>query len=100
MRFLLAAIIVLIGIPSAAYPDNWPQWRGATENGVSNETGLPTRWSKDDDLDERMVASPAISGGQIFIRTDSYLFCIGKKSSGLTRQRKSYRSLPVSQMAG
>ncbi len=30
------------------------------------------------DLDERLVASPAISGGQIFMRTDNYLFCIGK----------------------
>jgi len=32
-------------------------------------------------LDERMVASPAISGGQLFIRTDEHLFCIGKKAS-------------------
>ena len=48
MRILLAAIIVLIGIPGAAYPDNWPQWRGTSGNGVSSETGLPTRWSRDD----------------------------------------------------
>jgi len=38
MRILLAAIIVLIGMPGAAYPDNWPQWRGASWNGVSSET--------------------------------------------------------------
>lgn len=30
------------------------------------------------DIDERLVASPAISGGQLFMRTDNYLFCIGK----------------------
>jgi outer membrane protein assembly factor BamB len=29
------------------------------------------------DLGERAVASPAISGGQIFIRTDDHVFCIG-----------------------
>jgi len=34
------------------------------------------------DLGERLVASPAISEGQIFIRTDGFLFCVGKKSSG------------------
>jgi outer membrane protein assembly factor BamB len=36
-------------------------------------------------LDERIVASPAISDGQLFIRTDEHLFCIGKKSSGAER---------------
>ena len=29
------------------------------------------------DLGERAIASPAISNGQIFIRTDEHLFCIG-----------------------
>jgi outer membrane protein assembly factor BamB len=29
-------------------------------------------------LDERVVASPAISNGQIFIRTDKHVFAIGK----------------------
>ena len=38
------------------------------------------------DLDERLVASPAISGGQLFMRTDNYLFCIGKRSSATARQ--------------
>jgi hypothetical protein len=46
MRILLAAIVVFIGIPGAAYPDNWPQWRGASGNGVSSETGVPSRSAK------------------------------------------------------
>ena len=29
------------------------------------------------DLGERAIASPAISGGQIFIRTDDHVFAIG-----------------------
>jgi outer membrane protein assembly factor BamB len=29
-------------------------------------------------LDERMIASPAISGGQLFLRSDGTLFCIGE----------------------
>jgi len=31
-------------------------------------------------LGERTLASPAISGGQIFLRTDEHLVCIGKKT--------------------
>jgi outer membrane protein assembly factor BamB len=30
------------------------------------------------DLGERSLASPAISGGRIYIRTDGHLFAIGK----------------------
>lgn len=33
------------------------------------------------DLRERLVASPAISGGQIFIRSDARLFAIGRGTS-------------------
>jgi len=33
------------------------------------------------DIGERSVASPAISSGQIFIRTDDHLICVGEKSS-------------------
>jgi outer membrane protein assembly factor BamB len=30
------------------------------------------------DIGERLIASPAVSNGQIFLRTDDRLFCIGK----------------------
>jgi outer membrane protein assembly factor BamB len=32
------------------------------------------------ELNARQVASPAISDGRLYIRSDSYLFCIGKKA--------------------
>jgi outer membrane protein assembly factor BamB len=32
------------------------------------------------DLGERAIASPAVSNGQIFIRTDEHIYCIGKPS--------------------
>jgi hypothetical protein len=34
------------------------------------------------ELGERTFASPAISGGQLFIRGDKHLFCIGKAKRG------------------
>ena len=72
MRILLAAIILFIVIPGAAYSDNWPQWRGASGNGVSNETGLPTRWSKADiawkaPLKGLGVSSPIVWGDRVFV---------------------------------
>jgi outer membrane protein assembly factor BamB len=34
------------------------------------------------DLDEKVIATPAISGGRIFLRTDGTLYCFGVKASG------------------
>jgi glucose dehydrogenase len=31
------------------------------------------------DVGERLIASPAVSNGQIFLRGDGQLFCVGKK---------------------
>jgi outer membrane protein assembly factor BamB len=33
-------------------------------------------------LDDYCLASPAVSNGQIFIRTDKFLWAIGKSSTG------------------
>ena len=72
MRKLLTTTLILISIPSAAYPEDWPQWRGSSGNGVSSETGLPTRWSKDDitwkaPLKGLGVSSPIVWGDRIFV---------------------------------
>ncbi len=40
----VALIVLLLFLP-LAQAENWPQWRGPTQNGVSNETGLPTKWN-------------------------------------------------------
>jgi outer membrane protein assembly factor BamB len=50
-----------------------------SENGetiVMQSGRTPTVLARND-LGERAVASPAISNGQIFIRTDDHIFCIG-----------------------
>ncbi len=34
-------------------------------------------------FDARFLASPAVSNGQIFLRSDDELFCVGTPSNGL-----------------
>jgi outer membrane protein assembly factor BamB len=56
---------------------------------VTNEDGLTTvikpapkfEVLAENDLDDYCLSSPAISDGQIFIRTAQYLYCIGKRST-------------------
>src|SRR6266513_4791560 len=72
MRFLPCAILIAAALPFAAYSDDWPQWRGSSGNGVSTESNLPTRWSKDDvawksPLKGLGVSSPIVWGDRVFV---------------------------------
>jgi outer membrane protein assembly factor BamB len=53
-----------------------------SENGdtVVVKSGRPPQVVQRNTLGERSVASPAISNGQLFIRADNHLFCIGAES--------------------
>jgi outer membrane protein assembly factor BamB len=55
-----------------------------SENGdtVVLEAGRTPRIVGRNRLGERAIASPAVSRGQIFIRTDDHLFCIGGATAG------------------
>lgn len=52
-----------------------------SENGetIVLKAGRPPQLVARNALGERAVASPAISNGQIFIRTDEHVFCIGSR---------------------
>ena len=76
MRVFLCVFLITVGLPGAAYSENWPQWRGASGNGVSNETALPTRWSKDDiawkaPLKGLGVSSPIVWGDRVFVTSQA-----------------------------
>jgi outer membrane protein assembly factor BamB len=67
---LLAVLFVLSGVAAA---DNWPQWRGASGDGVSAESGLPREWSRERNLVWRVElpgagnSTPVIWGDRIFL---------------------------------
>lgn len=42
MRRVFALLLAAVGGPALA--ENWPQWRGPKNDGVSSETGLPAEW--------------------------------------------------------
>lgn len=41
------ALLILFAIQLPARADNWPQWRGPDNRGISAEKNLPLSWSKD-----------------------------------------------------
>jgi len=66
------ALPLILALSGYAWADNWPQWRGATGNGVSNESNLPARWTKDDvawkaSLKGLGVSSPIVWGDRVIV---------------------------------
>ena len=72
MRSLFAITVILMGITSVAYADNWPQWRGPSGTGVSNEAGLPESWDEDDIAWKALlsglgISSPIVWENRVFV---------------------------------
>ena len=72
---LAAGMMLLAG--AAAAEDNWPQWRGPNQNGVSDAQNLPDTWSETDgivwkaELPSWSGSSPVIWGDCIFLTSPS-----------------------------
>jgi outer membrane protein assembly factor BamB len=71
-RFLLVLWIGLV-LPAAPSAEEWPQFRGPTGQGHSNERGLPTQWNETTNIvwktpiAGRGWSSPVVGGGRIWL---------------------------------
>lgn len=65
----------LAGLSALAAGANWPNWRGPGRDGVSQETGLPVRWSPSSNVAWKLAmpdvtgSTPVIWGETIFMST-------------------------------
>lgn len=93
----LAFLAFVPGVASRA--ENWPQWRGARLDGVSQETNLPTRWSPTENIAWRVPlpgpggATPVVWGDRIFVTSidgdELVLLCISTEGKELWRRTVS-----------
>jgi outer membrane protein assembly factor BamB len=77
ISILASVILALGGLTSLslreASAENWPQWRGPQNDGISPETGLPVQWNKTENVAWRLPlpgpagATPVVWGDQIFL---------------------------------
>lgn len=82
------AIAVFVTAGEAVRAENWPQWRGPKNNGISNEANTPTKWSKTENVAWRLPmpgpggATPVVWGERIFLTSvdkgsgDLLLLCV------------------------
>ena len=95
--------LMFIGFASATWADNWPQWRGPSQNGLSGEQGLPVRWSKTEnvtwkiDLPAWSGSTPIVWGDRVFLSVASdlrqrdgdnlFLWCIDRAKGAVLWKR-------------
>jgi|688.fasta_scaffold01452_20 outer membrane protein assembly factor BamB len=84
------SLLLLLSEPRALRAENWPQWRGPSNNGISSERSIATDWS----LTENIVwktkmpgqagATPIVWGDRIFLTSadgdDLVLICLDAKT--------------------
>ncbi|HTN75372.1 MAG TPA: PQQ-binding-like beta-propeller repeat protein [Pirellulaceae bacterium] len=82
-------MLSLVVMTSTVQAENWPQWRGVHNDGVSAEKNLPTKWSKTEGVLWRTPlpgpagATPVVFGERVFLTSvdkangDLLLLCLG-----------------------
>lgn len=95
------AVLVFVGLAagltSAAGAENWPQWRGPKNNGVSTEKNIPTEWSREKNVAWRAElpgaagATPVVWEDRIFVTSvdgqDLLLLCFNTDGQEQWRMR-------------
>ena len=100
----LLAVWLLVPLSSGVVAaDNWPQWRGPTDDGISKETNLPTEWSETKNVAWKLPlpgmggSTPVVWGDRIFLTSedgkDLVLLCVSTDGKELW---KTARSAPAS----
>jgi outer membrane protein assembly factor BamB len=110
---VLSFLVSLLSI-NVALADNWPQWRGPSQNGISTERNLPWRWTTEENVTWKLAlpswsgSTPIIWGENIFLNVaegdDLFLWCADrtkgvalwkkKLGGGNTKMRKQNMSSP------
>src|SRR5262249_47093094 len=85
-RCLLLSCFLTFAFLPAASAENWPQWRGPTNDGIRNETHLPAEWSDSKNIIWKLPlpgmggSTPAIWRDRIFLTSEEgdqvVLLCI------------------------
>ena len=75
-RLLMTSLSLAIAAVVTLSADNWPHWRGPAMNGTSTETGLPVKWSADENITWKL-AMPGRSGSTPIIWKEIIFLNIG-----------------------
>jgi outer membrane protein assembly factor BamB len=100
--------LLLILVVSPALAADWTQFRGPGSSAVSQETGLPVKWSATDnirwkaDLPGRGLSCPVIAGGKVYLtacsgyrQTRLHVLCLDEASGAKIWERQFIATGPT-----
>ncbi|HJZ94530.1 MAG TPA: PQQ-binding-like beta-propeller repeat protein [Gemmataceae bacterium] len=73
MNRLRSAVVACLTFTAPAIADNWPQWRGPKNDGISEEKNLPGEWSESKNMVWKLPlpgmgsSTPCVWGNRIFL---------------------------------
>ena len=73
MTCFVGVALLVEGLSELASAENWPGWRGPNRNGVSSETGIPTKWSGTENvlwktpLTGSGISNPVVWGERVIV---------------------------------
>jgi outer membrane protein assembly factor BamB len=86
------ALVATLTLPTLTHADNWPEWRGASGQGICAETDLPLSWSAEKNvlwklpLPDQGNSTPIVWGSRVFVTqatergTKRATWCVDRKS--------------------
>lgn len=100
MLSLLPALVLAasLSIASAQAAENWPQWRGPSENGVAPSADPPVKWSETSNIRWKVhipgegAGTPIIWGDQVFVLA---AYSASNPSAGAPKAEKGAKSVTV-----
>jgi outer membrane protein assembly factor BamB len=94
---LLAVTLLLTALSARVAADNWPQWRGPHNDGISAEKNIPAEWSDTKNLAWKLPlpgissSTPAVWGDHIFLTcadgSDLVFICVSTEGKQLWKQK-------------
>jgi outer membrane protein assembly factor BamB len=89
--------LTILAFSPVAFAENWPQWRGPTNDGICKETGIATEWSDSKNVLWKLKmpgtagSTPAIWGDRIFLTSaegnDTVLLCVSTDGKELWKRK-------------
>jgi outer membrane protein assembly factor BamB len=99
MKQIATVTLAALVIGSAVWAGEWPSWRGPRGDGISDETGLPLRWSRGENVAWKTAipgkghSSPVVWGDRVFLTSCSepqeqrLLLCLDRRDGRILWER-------------
>jgi outer membrane protein assembly factor BamB len=95
--FAALALATAVVAAPAARAENWPQWRGPHNDGISTETDLPTEWGEGKNLAWKLPlpgmggSTPVVWGDRVFLTSEDgqglVLMCVSTDGKELWKRK-------------